>query len=72
MDIGLGLISILHACHLIFSPEVQGTVAHSVCEGGGDGRSPVPPVSHLPLLEAPGLPEVMLGPGPGHHDEAGL
>ena len=51
---------------------MQSRAANSVSEGGGDGRPPVPPVPHLPLLEAPGLPEVMLGPGPGHHDEAGV
>ena len=60
-------------CGLVVSPEVQGAVAHPVCEGGGDGGSPVPPVPHLPLwLVAPDVSEVMLGPRPGHHDHAGL
>ena len=60
-------------CGLAVSPEVQGAVTHPVCEGGGNGGSPVPPVPHLPLwLVGPDVPEVMLGPGPGHHHHAGL
>ena len=56
-------------CDLVASPEVQGAVAHPVCEGRGDSRPPVPPVSHLPLALVAQVAEVMLGPGPGHHDE---
>ena len=54
-------------CDLVASPEVQGAVAHPVCEGRGDGRPPVPPVPHLPLALVAQVAEVMLGPGPGHH-----